>query len=121
VLAPAAIRSRSRPFRQQTARRRAQFHPNARRKAQKRKRVTMKILFAALAMLLITSSTSNAEIMCTERGCWETGRIIRLLPGDRGGDATFVNRNGKGTINLNNAPIVNDTPHQTAAPTRRRK
>src|SRR5262245_23913185 len=42
-----------------------------------RRRTEVKILIAVLAMILITAP-AKAEIICTNRGCWETGmRIFR--------------------------------------------
>jgi hypothetical protein len=76
------------------------------------------IATAALAAVFVTT-TAQAEIWCEEnRGCLETGKQIRLV--HQRNETSVVSRDGKGRINMRGTSVVNDTPHQTAAPVRRR-
>ena len=51
----------------------------------------------AIASLFVLAGTSvHAEIICTERGCWETGKkIILVSPGHVNGAPLISHRNGK--------------------------
>ena len=51
----------------------------------------------AIASLFVLASTvAQAEIICTERGCWETGKkIILVSPGHVNGAPLISHRNGK--------------------------
>jgi hypothetical protein len=51
----------------------------------------------AMILLIWTSmSPAAAEIICTERGCWETGhKIILVSPGNVRGQPLVSHRNGK--------------------------
>ena len=54
----------------------------------------MKFILVAAALLI--STAANAEIICTERGCWETGaKIILVDPSYVRGSPMTSHRNGQ--------------------------
>jgi hypothetical protein len=57
--------------------------------------ITMKSIAIASLFVLI-GTAAQAEIICTERGCWETGKkIILVSPGHVNGAPLISHRNGK--------------------------
>ena len=66
------------------------------------------ILFAAATLLAATAA--QAEIICTERGCWETGtKIILVSPGDVRGAPLVSHRNGGRQTIRNLGPAAEST------------
>jgi len=65
---------------------------------------------ALLALGIIVAATSaRAEIVCTPRGCWETGhKIILVSPGDVRGAPLVSHRNGK-VQKLRNLGVASET------------
>ena len=47
-------------------------------------------------LFVLASTAAQAEIICTNRGCWETGaKIILTAPSHVHGQALISHRNGK--------------------------
>jgi len=68
----------------------------------------MKTLILA-AVIVLTASAAGAEIVCTPRGCWETGhKIILVSPGDVRGAPLVSHRNGK-VQKLRNLGVASET------------
>jgi hypothetical protein len=61
-----------------------------------KRKMTMKTLLATAAIVAALTTSATAEIICTERGCWETGaRIILVDPSAVRGAPLVSHRNGK--------------------------
>lgn len=68
----------------------------------------MKTLILAAAVALVATS-ARAEVVCTPRGCWETGhKIILVSPGDVRGSPLVSHRNGKAQ-KLRNLGVASET------------
>ena len=51
---------------------------------------------AIASLFVLASTTAQAEIICTARGCWETGKkIILVSPGHVNGAPLVTYRSGK--------------------------
>jgi hypothetical protein len=56
----------------------------------------MKSVILACGLFVVAATSAQAEIICTERGCWETGKkIILVSPGDVRGAPLISHRSGK--------------------------
>jgi len=48
------------------------------------------------SLFVLAGTAAQAEIICTDRGCWETGKkIILVSPGNVRGQPLISHRNGK--------------------------
>ena len=56
----------------------------------------MKTLFVVALGLIAAATAAQAEVVCTPRGCWETGaKIILTAPSHVHGQPLVSHRNGK--------------------------
>lgn len=79
------------------------------------------IATAALAAALVTTS-ANADIVCTERGCWETGvRIIAVDPSYVRGQPLISYRNGRREVLRSVGVAEETTPCQFCGQNNRRR
>jgi hypothetical protein len=75
--------------------------------------MTMKRLIATAAIVAALTTSAAAEIVCTERGCWETGtRIILVDPSHVRGGPLVTHRNGKPETIRNLGVAESSTPCQ---------
>jgi hypothetical protein len=67
-----------------------------------------------LAAVLVTAATAaQAEIICTERECWETGKkIILVSPGHVNGAPLVTHRSGKREVIRNLGRAEETTPRR---------
>jgi hypothetical protein len=65
---------------------------------------------AIASLFVLAGTTTQAEIICTERGCWETGaKIILVSPGDVRGAPLISHRNGARQTIRNLGPAAEST------------
>ena len=65
---------------------------------------------AVASLFVLIGTAAQAEIICTERGCWETGaKIILVSPGDVRGAPLVSHRNGTRQQIRNLGPAAEST------------
>ena len=68
---------------------------------------------AIASLLVLASAVAQAEIICTERGCWETGKkIILVSPGHVNGAPLVTYRSGKREVIRNLGRAEETTPRR---------